>query len=273
MSTPSAQFDRTVSEHGVLMRRVALAAVITATGLVALKALAFILTDSMAMMASLADSSLDVFASFVNLLAVRHALTPADREHRFGHGKAEPLAGLAQSAFIAGSSAFLVIESINRMITPRPIEHSTVGLAVMGISIVATVVLVTVQQMRAGPPPPPSEQTPLINWSVKWGLVAVGACLLVGLFSEAAALGAVAFLAMFYFAAPPWPGLPVAAGDGHYLIVNRNLIELFAALALATVPTGRWAGLDFWIHRFRQAEAPVPPCPVRVGQTVSSALS
>jgi ferrous-iron efflux pump FieF len=147
MTATTSQFDRTVSEHGVLMRRVALAAVITATFLVALKALAFILTDSMAMMASLADSSLDVFASFVNLLAIRHALTPADREHRFGHGKAEPLAGLAQSAFIAGSSAFLVIESISRMIAPRPIEHGTVGLVVMGISIAATLVLVTAQQI------------------------------------------------------------------------------------------------------------------------------
>ena len=146
MTPNTSKFDRTVSEHGVLMRRVALAAVITATGLVALKALAFILTDSMAMMASLADSSLDVFASFINLLAIRHALTPADREHRFGHGKAEPLAGLAQSAFIAGSSAFLVIESISRMIAPRAIEHGTVGLVVMGISIAATVVLVTAQQ-------------------------------------------------------------------------------------------------------------------------------
>ena len=75
------------------------------------------------------------------------ALTPADHEHRFGHGKAEPLAGLAQSAFIAGSSAFLVIESISRMIEPRPIEHSTIGLVVMAVSIAATLVLVTAQQV------------------------------------------------------------------------------------------------------------------------------
>jgi uncharacterized membrane protein YphA (DoxX/SURF4 family) len=108
--------------------------------------------------------------------------------------------------------------------------------------------LVTAEQMRAGPPPP--ETAPFINWMVKWGLAAVGACLLAGLFSRTAALGAAAFLVMFYLAAPPWPGLPVAPGDGHYLIVNRNLIELFAALALATIPSGRWAGLDFWIHRF-----------------------
>jgi len=145
MTATTSPLSRTVTEHAQLMRGVALAAVGTAMFLVTLKAIAFILTDSMAMMASLADSALDVFASFINLLAVRAALTPADHEHRFGHGKAEPLAGLAQSAFIAGSSAFLVIESISRMIEPRPIEHGTVGLVVMAVSIAATVVLVTAQ--------------------------------------------------------------------------------------------------------------------------------
>ena len=118
-----------------------------------------------------------------------------------------------------------------------------------------TQALLSADQMRAGPPPPPAGETRFLNWMVKWGLVGVGVCLLAGLLTQPAALGAVAFLAMFYFAAPPWPGLPVAAGDGHYLIVNRNLIELFAALALATLPTGRWAGLDFWIHRFTTAAA------------------
>jgi ferrous-iron efflux pump FieF len=132
---------------GRLMRRVALAAVLTATSLAFLKAVAFIFTDSMAMLASLADSALDVFASFVNLLAIRHALTPADREHRFGHGKAEPLAGLAQGAFIAGSAVFLVTESVRRLIVPREVAHETVGLAVMAVSIVATIALVLVQRM------------------------------------------------------------------------------------------------------------------------------
>ena len=145
MTPTTSALDRTIVQHGVLMRRVAMAAVVTATGLVAVKAAAFILTNSMAVMASMADSALDVFASFINLLAVRAALTPADHEHRFGHGKAEPLAGLAQSAFIAGSATFLVIESVSRIIQPRPIEHGVVGLWVMAISIAATVVLVIAQ--------------------------------------------------------------------------------------------------------------------------------
>jgi ferrous-iron efflux pump FieF len=133
--------------HAAMMMRVAVAAVGVAVVLVAMKTVAYIITDSIAMMASLADSALDVFASSVNLVAIRHALTPADREHRFGHGKAEPLAGLGQGAFIAGSAAFLVIESVSRLVAPHPIEYPLVGLIVMGISIATTVILVIAQRL------------------------------------------------------------------------------------------------------------------------------
>ena len=124
----TANIEGVVHAHGDLMRRVALAAVVIGAVLVVIKAAAFIVTDSIAMMASLADSALDVIGSFVNLLAVRHALTPAEHEHRFGHGKAEPLAGLAQGAFIAGSAVFLVIESAQRLTAPRPVENGFAGL-------------------------------------------------------------------------------------------------------------------------------------------------
>jgi len=127
--------------------RVAIAAVGVAALLVVMKTVAYIVTDSIAMMASLADSALDVVTSSVNLLAIRHALQPADREHRFGHGKAEPLAGLGQGAFIFGSAAFLVIESVSRLIAPHPIEHPLVGLAVMAVSIATTVVLIIAQRI------------------------------------------------------------------------------------------------------------------------------
>jgi ferrous-iron efflux pump FieF len=132
------------------MRRTAWAAVATAAVLILLKAIAYVITDSIAIMASLADSGLDLIASSINLLAIHQALTPADREHRFGHGKAEPLAGLAQGAFIAGSSTFLVIESIGRLVSPRPVSHVGVGLVVMAFSIAAVFVLVIFQRFTVG---------------------------------------------------------------------------------------------------------------------------
>jgi ferrous-iron efflux pump FieF len=129
------------------MRGAALAAVAVSAVLVGLKAAAYIITGSVAMMASLADSALDLFASSINLFAIREALTPADREHRFGHGKAEPLAGLAQGAFIAGSATFLVVESIGRVVSPRAVDHALVGLAVMVVSIAAVFGLVLYQRL------------------------------------------------------------------------------------------------------------------------------
>jgi ferrous-iron efflux pump FieF len=130
-----------------LMRRAALASLVVSIMLVLLKAAAFLVTGSVAMLAALADSALDVFTSAINLVAVREALRPADAEHRFGHGKAEPLAGLAQGAFIAGSATFLVIAAVNRFIEPRPVEHGALGIAVMVVSIAAAGSLVLFQRL------------------------------------------------------------------------------------------------------------------------------
>ena len=117
---------------GKLMRRAALASLVVSILLVLLKAIAYLVTDSVAMLSALADSGLDVFTSAINLVAVHQALQPADEEHRFGHGKAEPLAGLAQGAFIAGSATFLVIAAINTL--PWRIRPSCLGAAAAIVS-------------------------------------------------------------------------------------------------------------------------------------------
>lgn len=132
--------------YGPLMRRAAFASLGVSIALVALKAAAYLLTNSVSMLASLADSALDLFSSSLNLVAIRSSLTPADEEHRWGHGKAEPLAGLGQGAFIAGSATFLIVQAINRFVLPEPLDHPTLGLVVMGVSIAATLALVTYQR-------------------------------------------------------------------------------------------------------------------------------
>lgn len=91
-------------------------------------------------------SFLDVGASFINLLAVRHALVPADKDHRFGHGKAEPLAGLAQAAFISGSALFILFGSGDRVPHPRGVVNTNIGLGVMVVSIVLTLALISFQR-------------------------------------------------------------------------------------------------------------------------------
>jgi ferrous-iron efflux pump FieF len=136
-----------MTAEGTLMQRTAWAAIIVALVLVFIKLAAYLISDSIAMLASLADSAVDVFASAINLIAIRHALMPADAEHRFGHGKAEPLAGLMQSAFIAGSVAFLAIESVSRLLEPHAIVAPAIALGAVGVSIVLLLILLVVQEM------------------------------------------------------------------------------------------------------------------------------
>lgn len=131
---------------GRLMRRATWAAVAAALVMIAIKLAAYLTTESVSLLSTLFDSALDFAASLVNLLAVRTALMPADAEHRFGHGKAEPLAGLVQMAFILGSSLVLLVEVYERFRAPQPVLRSEIGIAVMVISIVITGCLILYQR-------------------------------------------------------------------------------------------------------------------------------
>ncbi|MFT7414513.1 MAG: ferrous-iron efflux pump FieF [Methylophagaceae bacterium] len=130
-----------------LMRWATYASVTTALVLIVTKIAAWFITDSVSILATLIDSSLDVLASLVNLVAVRHALQPADHEHRFGHGKAEALAGMGQSMFIAGSAVLLLLQAAGRIIHPQEMRAGLeIGIGVMIFSIVATLALISYQQ-------------------------------------------------------------------------------------------------------------------------------
>jgi ferrous-iron efflux pump FieF len=129
-----------------LRLRATWASLAVAVVLIVAKFLAWVGTGSVALLSSLVDSLVDAAASLVNFFAVRHASVPADREHRFGHGKAEPLAALGQSAFLVGSAVLLMFEAIRRLVSPEPVTNPPAGIAVMVFSIVVTVGLVLYQR-------------------------------------------------------------------------------------------------------------------------------
>jgi ferrous-iron efflux pump FieF len=131
---------------GTLMRRATYASLAVAGLLVTVKLGAWFATNSVSLLSSLIDSLLDGAASLVNLIAVRQALTPPDREHRFGHGKAEPLASLGQSAFIAGSAVLLLVQAVQHLLRPSPVTNSEIGLAVMGFAVLVTFALLLYQR-------------------------------------------------------------------------------------------------------------------------------
>jgi len=144
---PKSGKQRTLSQEDRqrMLRLITLASFGTALVLIAVKLVAWFMTDSVSLLSSLIDSLLDAAASLVTLIAVRQAMVPPDREHRFGHGKAEPLAALAQSAFIGGSAVFLLSEAGIRLISPQPVTHPTVGIGVMVFAILCSLVLTIAQ--------------------------------------------------------------------------------------------------------------------------------
>src|SRR5919205_1873034 len=94
--------------------------VLAAALLILLKTVTGVLTGSISVWASLLDSTMDIFASAINFYAVRAAAAPPDEDHRYGHGKAESLAGLFQAFVIGASGLLLLVEAVRRILKPHP---------------------------------------------------------------------------------------------------------------------------------------------------------
>ncbi|MTI12295.1 cation diffusion facilitator family transporter [Sansalvadorimonas verongulae] len=128
-----------------LLKRASTASVVTAGVLLVAKLVAWGMTGSVSILATFMDSLLDAFASIINLVAISIALKPADEDHHYGHGKAEQLAALAQSAFIAGSGLFLILHAVNGISNGTVIENNQIALSVMAFSMAVTMGLVMYQ--------------------------------------------------------------------------------------------------------------------------------
>ncbi|WP_373779263.1 cation diffusion facilitator family transporter [Glaesserella sp.] len=133
-------------EYAKYVKRAANFAITVAIILIVAKAFVWWHTGSMAILAAMTDSVVDLLASSTNILILRFALRPADDGHTFGHGKAESLAALAQSAFIAGSAAFLLLQGVQRLTEPQLIDGSELGIGISIFSVVFTAVLVAYQR-------------------------------------------------------------------------------------------------------------------------------
>ena len=129
-----------------LMKIASYSSVITAVILIIIKVISFFMTNSLAILSSLMDSGLDFGASVVSLIAIHQSLIPADKEHRFGHGKAEALGALAQGIIICFSGIFLFYETLTQIFNPKPLQRFDIGVIVMLISIVITLILVLFQR-------------------------------------------------------------------------------------------------------------------------------
>ncbi len=134
------------SQYDFWVKLASRASVATALTLIFIKLAAWFYSGSASMLASLTDSVADSLASIVNFIAIRYAIMPADHEHRYGHGKAEPLASLAQAAFIFGTAFLLLFHGGDRLLNPQPVEHALSGVIVSIVAIVLTFALVQLQK-------------------------------------------------------------------------------------------------------------------------------
>ncbi len=133
-------------DYAYWVRLAAISSSSVALLLIVIKLYAWLVSDSSAMLASTTDSILDLFASVMNIIILRFALAPADKEHKFGHGKAESLAGLVQAAFVLGSATLLIFNGVERTLNPRVIVQSNVAIGVTIIAIALTLALVFFQR-------------------------------------------------------------------------------------------------------------------------------
>ena len=133
------------ARSAVLTRRVTLLSMTMAGGLAALKLVVWLASGSVALLASMADSGLDLIAATATFIAVRYAAAPPDAEHRFGHGKAEAFASLIQAGLVFASAALVGQEAIRRVIHPAPVARAGWAMAIMLTSTVFTAGLIVAQ--------------------------------------------------------------------------------------------------------------------------------
>jgi len=144
MSSPHTH-GLNLAQSSALTRYATTLSVGVAAILIVIKAVAWVQSGSVSMMASLADSSLDLVASLVTFFAVRYAAAPPDAEHRFGHGKAEAFASLIQGGLVFASAALIGQEALNRIAHPHPIQQEGWAMVVMVASIALTMALIAAQ--------------------------------------------------------------------------------------------------------------------------------
>ena len=128
----------TPAAGAALTRRVTVLSVATAAVLVSVKAIVWLMSGSVAVMASTADSGLDLVASSATFFAVRYAASPPDKEHRYGHGKAEAFASLIQAGLVFASAALIGREALRQLMRPEPVLREGWAIGVMALSMLFT---------------------------------------------------------------------------------------------------------------------------------------
>ncbi|MDP7143326.1 MAG: cation diffusion facilitator family transporter [Alphaproteobacteria bacterium] len=186
------------------------ASVATVTILIVIKAFAFAASGSTSVLASMIDSIADAAISIMSFLAVRYSMKPADHDHRHGHGKIEGLVAIFQGAFIGGAGVALLIESFLRFQTPKDVEHHTMAIGVMAVSIVLSLLLVLIQKLSLSKAPSLAVEADKAHYGMD---IAVN-------------LGVIATLTALSYGAPSWVDPAFAVCVVLYMVTSiRSIVK------------------------------------------------
>ncbi|MFA4938759.1 cation diffusion facilitator family transporter [Brevundimonas sp.] len=142
MTTPA---PAPLEDAHLATRRITRLSVGVAVVLIAMKAFALGASGSVSILATLADSVLDLAASLTTFFAVRWAAAPPDEDHRYGHGKGEALSALVQAGLVFASALFIGWEGLQRIFDPRPVTSGVWATGIMVVAIAVTAWLVWMQ--------------------------------------------------------------------------------------------------------------------------------
>lgn len=135
-----------LEDNSYLKKTASLFSILVSAILFIIKLIAVIYSGSLAVLSSLIDSASDIFASFITFWAIKYSNKPLNKKHRYGYGKAESASALIQSAFIAGSGAFVLYDGFERFINPIPLKQTVLGLQLMILSLIITIILICYQK-------------------------------------------------------------------------------------------------------------------------------
>jgi ferrous-iron efflux pump FieF len=138
-----------MKKYEMLNLSASLLAMTIAVTLVGIKFIAWDATDSISILSSLVDSFLDVLISFITFLSIQASMVPADHDHRFGHGKYQAIAALAQAIIIFASVFFVIYQAIVRILTQAEVQQPDLGVTYMIVSLALTIILVLYQRFVA----------------------------------------------------------------------------------------------------------------------------
>jgi len=115
-------------------QKAAFLSIISNSSIIILKIIVGLAINSISVISEAIHSAMDLMSSFIAYFTVGKSSQPADQTHPYGHGKFESLSGTVEAALIGVAGMYIIWESVERLLSPKPLQNVSYGIIVMLIS-------------------------------------------------------------------------------------------------------------------------------------------